>query len=151
MGPRRQTPGLWSPPELFQSTAVHMIAMPSDSAEYHSTTLWWRGAHKDLGLLDGGLMFWNLGNEVPADTWETSNMYNRALTVPAGADIFCGGHNFLGMNGGNAAQKYLIVGGTEPGAGETGTANARIFNPATLQWEFPSEPMHSRRWYGNAR
>jgi len=142
--------GLWSPSKLLLSTAVHLIAMPSDSADFHTTILSWRGAHKDLGLLDGGLIFWRMGNEDPANTWAAANVATANLDVPAGADIFCGAHNHLGMNGVNGAQKYLIVGGTEPGAGETGTANSRIFNPATLRWEFPSTPMASRRWYPDA-
>lgn len=142
--------GLWSPLKHFESTAVHMIAMPSDSADYHSNILWWRGAHKDGNLLDGGLMFWKLGNEVLASTWDIANVYNRPITVPSGADIFCGAHNQLGIDGIKGAQKYLVVGGTEPGAGETGTANSRIFNPVTLAWELPASPMASRRWYGDA-
>ena len=51
------TQGVWSELKSFSSTAVHMIAMPSDSGEFATQILWFRGAHKNLDYVDGGLMF----------------------------------------------------------------------------------------------
>lgn len=147
--PPKAVTGEWSSPYASEGVAVHLIAMPADTADFHTQLLWWRGRHHDPTSmqLDGGLRFWKPGLlESGQDPWTTNFTASRPIEIPAGVDIFCAGHEQLGSTG-----HFLIAGGTEKDGGETGVTAMRLFDPLTRGWVSPHPPsMSARRWYPTA-
>lgn len=136
--------GYWTRPDSSKDlggTAVHMVLMPSDSGEFHSSVLWWRGGHKHaVDQIDGGLMLWKPATEDTLGLWR-QNFAFRPVPYP-GSDIFCAGT--VAVSSGDLA----IIGGTEVGGGETGTQQARIFDHLTRNWTAAMpDSMAYKRWY----
>jgi hypothetical protein len=111
---------------------------PAAVGQFSSIMSWPFNATHAVLLPSGNVFWWaSFANGDKPQIWNPTTNTNTAV-IPAGYDIFCGGHS-LTENG----QVFVTGGESTIGAG---VANASLYDPVAGSWTFLPE-MNAGRWY----